>query len=210
MKKVILFTALLAAGSTIGAQAVYPDPEFTNEIYQYRKDSAVKLLRLEKGSSKMDTKMKMGGFGGAESGYTLEGEKSGVRISSGKGLLSFIISTGRSGSGSSAQTDSMMRANGVDPSDMGGFGMDPTQMISLYKTNGGKDSRKVLVQKSGGMFSAKKTSSSDKYTFSVRKVREGYWELVIDKTLPKGEYAFTMMSMGNMDGSLLLYAFGVD
>ena len=61
-------------------------------------------------------------------------------------------------------------------------------------------------------FASKKSKSSDKYTFSVRKIREGYWELVIDKTLPKGEYAFSMigMGMGNMDGSTTLFAFAID
>jgi len=46
----------------------------------------------------------------------------------------------------------------------------------------------------------------------VKKIREGYWELVIDKTLPKGEYAFSMMGMGmgNMDGSTTLFSFGID
>jgi hypothetical protein len=36
--------------------------------------------------------------------------------------------------------------------------------------------------------------------------------LVIDKPLPRGEYAFSMMAMGagSMDGSTTLYAFGVD
>jgi hypothetical protein len=35
---------------------------------------------------------------------------------------------------------------------------------------------------------------------------------VIDKPLPKGEYAFTMMGMGMqaMDGGVTLFAFGVD
>jgi len=50
------------------------------------------------------------------------------------------------------------------------------------------------------------------YSFSVRKVREGYWELVIDKSLPKGEYAFTVQGTGmsNMDGSVTIFAFGID
>jgi hypothetical protein len=53
--------------------------------------------------------------------------------------------------------------------------------------------------------------SSEKYTFSARKIKEGYWELVVDKPLPKGEYAFTMMGMGTgMDGSTVIFAFGVD
>ena len=62
-------------------------------------------------------------------------------------------------------------------------------------------------------FGSHKIKSSDKYTFSAKKIRDGYWELVIDKPLPQGEYAFTMMGVGaNMDmtGGMLVFAFGVD
>ena len=70
-----------------------------------------------------------------------------------------------------------------------------------------------MMKSPGAMpFGSKKMQSSDKFTFSVKKIREGYWELVIDKPLPKGEYAFTVMGMGmaNMDGSTTLFAFAVD
>jgi hypothetical protein len=76
-----------------------------------------------------------------------------------------------------------------------------------------KGVRKVLLQKAPGMnpFGSHKLQSSEKYSFSARKIKEGYWELVVDKPLPKGEYAFTMMGMG-MDamGGTTLFAFGVD
>jgi hypothetical protein len=94
-------------------------------------------------------------------------------------------------------------------------GMDDlSKKLTLYKVESGKGVRKVLLQKAPGMnpFGSHKLQSSEKYTFSVRKVKEGYWELVVDKPLPKGEYAFTMMSMGmsGMDGSTVIFAFGVD
>jgi hypothetical protein len=168
---------------------------------------------LEKGSSKMDTKIKMAGFGGSETGYEMNGEKSTARFNNGSGL-SFILSNGSSESSSSTtKRDSMMRANGMDPSMMEGMN-DPSKSISLYKAETGKDKRKILLQKSPGanLFGSHKIQSSDKYTFSIKKIRSGYWELVIDKTLPKGEYIFTMMNMGmgGMDGSTLLFAFAVD
>jgi hypothetical protein len=91
---------------------------------------------------------------------------------------------------------------------------DPSSTITLYKAESEKGKRKVIMQKSAGAmpFASKKSKSSDKNTFSVKKIREGYWELVIDKSLPKGEYAFSMigMGMGNMDGSTTLFAFGID
>jgi hypothetical protein len=113
----------------------------------------------------------------------------------------------------------MMQANGMDPSMMQGAGgmsslNDPVNSITLYKLDVSGGKRKVLLQKNPGMmpFGSKKQQSSNKYTFSVKKIREGYWELVIDKFLLKGEYAFTlmnMMSMG-MSGETLLFAFGID
>lgn len=220
MKKFVWFsTSLLFVGIAAYSQndlEKYPNPEFSNEIYLIKKDQPTTLVRLEKGASKMNNKTKMGGMGGSESGYNLDGEKSTVRLQGG-GNLSFVFYNGTSaaGSASNAKTDSIMQANGVDASmrqRMESFN-DPSNKITLYKAESGKDQRKVLMMKSPGAMSfSKKMKSSDKFSFSVKKIREGYWELVIDKTLPKGEYAFTMMStgMGSADGSTILYAFAVD
>ena len=216
MKKYFLFFASFLIVGAAWAQSnkkKYPEPEFAKEIYFLKKDSVVSVMRLEKASAKMDSKTKMGGFGGSESGYTWDETRSTVRLTD-RNNLSFVFSTGASAS-SSARQDSMMRANGMDPAMMQqGMGMDPTNMISLYKAESEKGKRKILMMKSPGAspFGSKKMQSSDKFTFSVKKIREGYWELVIDKPLPKGEYAFTLMGMGmaNMDGSTSLFAFGVD
>ena len=218
MKKTLLLLTLSIAFNLpgISQNAAYPEPEFSNEVYLLLKDSN-RVLRLEKGSSKMDTKTKMGGMAGMENGYTMDGEKSPVRLSGGKDL-SFIFSTGVSpDKKTSAQTDSMMRANGIDPamvSFASGGMMDPSRMITLYQVDPEKAVRKIILMKSGGAlpFASKKPKSSDKYSFSVRKIREGYWELVIDKSLPKGEYAFTVMGagMGSMDGSVTIFSFGID
>ena len=61
-----LFVTLLSKGQT--DQTKYPEPEFSNEVYLLKKDSS-KVIRLEKGASKMDTKTKMGGMAGMENGY---------------------------------------------------------------------------------------------------------------------------------------------
>ena len=100
----------------------------------------------------------------------------------------------------------------MDPNSMAGFGNDPSSTITLYKLNLDGGSRKIYLQKSGGYFGNHKNQTSDKYTFSLKKIRDGYWELVIDKPLPKGEYAFSMMGMdgAEMGGSHTVYAFGVE
>ena len=196
---------------------IIPNLNFAKEVYYLKKDSVYSVVRLEKDNSSMESKTKMGGLGGSESGYSMEGARSPVRLNSGS-ALSFVLSTGASAKKSSPQMDSMMRANGMDPAmtqNMGDMMMDPVSMISLYKAEMGKGKRKILMQKTPGAmpFGSKKMKSSDKYTFSVKKIREGYWEFVIDKTLPKGEYAFTMMDLTGMNGggsNTLLFAFGID
>ncbi|MEP7373556.1 MAG: hypothetical protein ABI675_09235 [Chitinophagaceae bacterium] len=215
MKYFVAITFFLSSTLSLSAQK-YPEPEFSSEVYYLKKDSVNSLIRLEKGSAKMENKTKMGGFGGSEMGYVLDEEKSRVRLTK-RPDFSFVFSNGSSVKTSSPERDSMMRANGMDPSMMEGMngagGMnDPANTITLYKAESAKGKRKILMQKAPGAFGGKKMQSSDKYTFSVKKIREGYWELVIDKPLPKGEYAFSMMGMGmgNMDGSTTLFSFAVD
>ena len=193
--------------------AIYPELEFSKEVYFLKKDSTNKAIRLEKNSSKMDTRVKAAGFGGAENAYLVEGEKSPIRIPGGANL-SFIFSTGTSAPTSSPQTDSIMKAQGLDPSMMSAYGSmnDPSNTITLYKAESAKGNRKIYLMKTGGAFSMGKNKSFDKFTFSLKKIREGYWELMIDKSLPKGEYAFTVQgaNMNNMDGSIIIFSFAVD
>jgi hypothetical protein len=148
-------------------------------------------------------------FKGSEYGFEIEGKTSPVRLGTGSNI-SFIYTT--TSSSSNSKSDSMMRANGMDPNAMTGFGNDPSNAITLYKLNIDGGSRKIYIQKQGGYLGSHKNQTSDKYTFSLKKIHDGYWELVIDKPLPKGEYAFSMTGMGatDMTGSHTVYAFGVD
>ena len=217
MKKYLLFCSiayLYADAFSQTSYTTYPEPEYSNEVYLLKKDSN-KVIRLEKGSSKMNTKTKLGGMGGMENGYAMEGTKSPVRLSSGT-ALTFVFSAGEApDKKNSPQADSMMRANGLDPSmiSMGSM-MDPSKMITLYKAESEKNERKIYLMKTGAAapFAGPKNKSSDKYTLSIKKIREGYWEMIVDKTLPKGEYAFTVMggTMSNADGSVIIFAFAID
>lgn len=165
MKYFIFFAILIGSASVLQAQNKYPDPEFSKEVYYLKKDSVNTVMRLEKGSSRMESKTKMGGMGGYEMGYTLDGEKSNVRLSRVPDL-SFVLSTGVSVKPPSPEKDSIMRANGMDPSMMnemsGGMEgmMDPTNMITLYKAEPAKSKRKIFMQKAGGAFGGKKRSQA--------------------------------------------------
>jgi|GEM_PF-760517 len=197
-----------------------PNPEYSNEVYLLHRDSAVTLVRLEKADSKMTNKTKAAGLGGTEVSYSIDRTASPVRIRGGE-HLSFVFWNGSSPNPSNADhhRDSVMKANGVDPSMMQQMDnvSNPLNSLTLYKTESGAGSRKIILQKVPGSlsFGSKHITSSEKYTFSVRQVRRGYWEIVVDKTLPAGEYAFTinsaMLNPGSaMDNSIGVFAFGVD
>ena len=193
----------------------YPDPEFSNEVCFLKKDGDYSVTRLEKKTAKLLAKAKLGGLGGMESGYTIEDSRSTVRIARSNNL-SFVFSTGATAKASSAQADSALLANGIDPEAMRSMmgNSNPLDNIALYKLESENGKRKILMQKFGAAlpFASKKIKSSDKYTFSIKKIRESYWELVIDKPLPAGEYGFSVpnTNAGNMDGSNIIFAFGVD
>jgi hypothetical protein len=203
MKYYFLAAASVFFSAAMGQTRPYPQPEFSNEIYFLEKDSMT-LVRLEKNSTKMETRTKLGGFGGAEFGYYIDGARSTTRLPSGS-VKSFVFYTGAAG-GSNATTDSVMRAAGIDPASISqGMAGDPSS-INLYKLSSDKDGRKAVLSQGG----LGKKKENNKYTFSVKKIKDGYYELIIDKTLPKGEYLFTTMAYGNVDGSSNSYAFGID
>jgi hypothetical protein len=215
MKKTILpLLLVLTAGPLLAQKKAqqYPAPEFSNEIYFFNKDS-IQAMRLEKGYSKAEAKTKMGGMGGGENAYQLEGSRSPVRLVSGTSL-SFIFFSGDA-TASSAQSDSIMKENGMDPAAMENpmdMLNDPSRSTSLYSMNTEKGSRRITLHSYSGMkILGKSKKESTKYTLSIRKVKQGYYELIVDKPLPRGEYAFLVMDSGmGMDGSSKLFAFGVD
>ncbi len=214
MKKCLLFfPVLLLINLFVVAQTsgtTYPVPEYSNEIYLVKKDSAITLTRLEKGSAKQQMKVKLLGMGGMDQGYELDGEKSPVHLQGGSNLVFLLYDGSKASSSSNPQSDSMMRANGIDPSAMssamGGYG-DPTQTTTLYSTISEKGKRKILMQSMGMMGKSKKTAT--KYTLSIKKVKEGYYEMIVDKTLPRGEYSFVMMASAGMDQSYSTFSFAV-
>jgi hypothetical protein len=190
----------------------YPTPEFENEIYCLNKENN-SLIRLEKGNSGIKSKAKLGGFAGSESDIVLETEKSPVRIKEGTSM-SFIYFTRESATQGNAGYDTVTNANPAVQSAFSGYESmnNPSQTTSLYNAFPEEGTRKVVLQSGSGMRILGKTKQSKKYTFSVRKIRSGYQELLIDKPLPKGEYVFMVMGGFeiNLDGSATLFAFGID
>lgn len=190
----------------------YPTPEFENEIYFLNKDSS-SLIRLEKGNSGLKTKLRLAGFAGSENSFVIENDKSPVRIRQGS-TSSFIYYTGELQASSPALPDTVTKSGKNGSTAYPGWETinNPSQTTTLYSAFSGQGERKVVIQSGAGMRLLGKVGESKKYTFSVRKIRPGYMELIIDKTLPKGEYVFVVLGglEINFDGSALLFAFGID
>ena len=197
------------------SKKVYPEPEFLKEIYALNMETN-SLVRLEKETARLDTKTKLGGFGGSEYGYTVPGETSKTHFSSTR-LPTFIYQSRKGNSSSANKGDSLTRMTGNDSMDktMQNVGsmnamvdeyFDPSRTITLYAMYTVKGERKLLVQNSGTFGKGKKASS--KHTISFKKIKDGYYEISVDKQLPKGEYAFMTTTMGTMDATF--FVFGVD
>jgi len=209
-----LFTIGLFVFSSVTAQnnkQQYPVPEYENEIYYLNRDNNT-LVRLEKGNSGLKTKLKLGGFAGSENSFVMENEKSPVQINEGKSL-SFIYFTSESQAEGKEASNTASKANKTEQSVFSGWESmyDPSKTTSLYNAFPDQGTRKVVIQSGSGMRLIGRAQESKKYTFSVHKIRPGYLELVIDKSLPKGEYVFVVMDglEINMDGSASLFAFEI-
>jgi hypothetical protein len=212
MKIFFLLLQFFILSIALVAQKTYPIPEYSNEIYLVKKDSSITLARLEKAYSNQQMKVKMMGMGGMDQGYATDGEKSAIRFSIGN--LVFLFYNGDPASDSAASSsgdkDSAMKANGMDVKAMAAMSAmyDPTQMISLYNMKAEKGKRKILTQSMGFMGKSKGTAT--KFSLSIKKVKENYYEMRVDKALSKGEYSFVMMDTGGAGQSYILFAFGID
>lgn len=157
-----------------------PNPEYMNQVYHFDKVNQ-KLVDLEKVNSELKMKMKMLGMGGGSQAYEVDGNRSSLRL--GPDENSFVISVG----------NSMMA--------------DPSNTMSLYKFEVKRNKREATMMHYGI-----KGQSNDKNNLELKfkKIKEGVFEIVVPKTLEKGEYGFVNMSAMNPNGKVVVYTFGVD
>ncbi|MBS1594096.1 MAG: hypothetical protein JST90_07210 [Bacteroidetes bacterium] len=76
-----------------------------------------------------------------------------------------------------------------------------------------KKDRRRFTQEATGFNGAAKDISSTKASVSLKKIREGLYQVIFDKPLASGEYAFMpSMDLGSLmgGGKLTLFCFGVD
>lgn len=203
---------LLACGLVADGQD-YPNPEFNNEVYAFRKDSG-KLVRLEKQTATIENKTSV--VSGSRVEYNVEAGQATVRFAN-IDRLTFVFWTGAVATGAApgvapgSHADSLIRSTGFDPTMMNAGGANSPENFTLYRMDASKGKRTILLLKAGGYFS-KKGGESEKYSISTKRIREGYFEMVVDKKLPRGEYAFVIRSQGmdSMRGGATLFCFGVE
>jgi hypothetical protein len=158
-----------------------PKPAFLNHIYYYAADS---LTALEKMPAQIGTKTNAMSFGGGEPGYTLDGERSTIRIKAGD-TIQFVLR-------------------------MGMASIDPSMIIRLYKFDSKKGNRYAILTNQGR---GKKNTGFDGLAFNVQKSENSIYLLIPASKLGPGEYGFLNMMMVNGSGrniSYTVFAFGVD
>lgn len=172
---------LLAVANTRAQRA--PNPTFLNQIYYYWADS---LLPCPKMDGQMESKAKAMGFGGSQMAYTMDGDRSPLRIRSAD-TLRFAVKPG------------------------GGGMMDPSTMYKLYKFESKKGGRQAVISNQsrfGGNNEPKNQVSID-----VQKSGTDVFILIPSGRLAPGEYGFMNMmsvSTNGMKMSYTFYTFGVD
>ena len=176
----VLLTAMTVQAQTKDQSAV--KPELLNHIY-FVGDSN-QLTSLEKNKAAMVTKMKLAGFGGSSSSYSVDGNSSSMRLN--KSQPEFALKM----------------------SDM----MDPSNYIRLYKFKTKGKEREATISGVGAM-GTKPKIDGEGISFVVKSPATGVYILVPEKPLEAGEYGFINMMMTSQSGkniSYTVFAFGID
>jgi len=153
MKKTALaFIGVLSGVCCSNLSAIgqdYPNPEFNNEVYAFRKDSS-KLTRLEKQTANIENKTSV--ISGSRVEYNVDEGRASVRFGN-IDRFSFVFWTGATASGNGAapgsHADSLVRSTGFDPS-MINAGANSPDNFTLYRMDASKGKRTILFFKDGG------------------------------------------------------------
>ena len=143
------------------------------------------LHTLEKVEANFDLKIKGGGIGGADQNLTAFKAQSTVRFSK-DNIPALYIHIEGSG--------------------------DPSDKVSVSIAQVKKDRRRFVLE-STSLGGKAKDMSATKVTVSLKKIRDGLYQIVFDTPLVSGEYAFLpSVDLSSMmgGGKLNLYCFGVD
>jgi hypothetical protein len=189
MKNVILL-AFLFFSANLQAQDVASYGKAPSTVVKLYHPLSEKQTDLETIGALRKQKKKLGGFGGVSFSYELEGERSTVRLNADSAI--FVLQQGS-----------------------GMLGMDISMTLRLFKLEV-KSGKRIAVEgdyKPSILGTGKTTDT--KITTSSKQLKEGLTQIVPEKKLEKGEYAFvsSMMEGNNYDGKntkYSVYAFAID
>ena len=146
---------------------------------------------LENTKAVRRTKTTLGGFGGSSFSYILEGEKSPVRLRADSAI--FVTDKGK-----------------------GLLATDPSITITLYKLEAGNDKRIAVLNKYKPSYvGGGSKNTNTKIPMGTKDLKEGLQQLLPEKKLEPGEYAFITITIAgnNYDGKntkYIVFAFGID
>jgi len=186
--RILLFILLLVSGGFLygqgGAAAGggVAEPSLMNRVYYcYRPDS---LVSLEQAEGRMKNKTKALGFGGSETVFRMEGERSPVRVRAAD-TLRFAVRLG-----------SMM---------------DPSMTLKLYRFESQKDGREAVISNQSRFGKAK--NDKNELAFDIQKLGSDSYFILPPARLAPGEYGFMnvmMMKGSGYNMSYTFFTFGVD
>jgi hypothetical protein len=184
----VLAFALFSA--TIQAQDIASYGKAPSSEIKLYHPATEKQTDLEATSATRKQKKKLGGFGGVSFSYEIEGERSAIRLNADSAI--FVLQQGT-----------------------GSLAIDMSMTLRLFKleVKNGKRNAVEGDYKPSVLGTGKTTDT--KITTSTKQLKEGLSQIVPEKKLEKGEYAFvsSMMQGNNYDGKntkYAVYAFAID
>ncbi|MFI5154992.1 MAG: hypothetical protein ACHQEM_02340 [Chitinophagales bacterium] len=181
----ILLFAFQASFSQGTSTAKIPDIPFVNHIYGLAADNTI--IELEQADAHYMMKPPVP-FQKQESGYSIHGDQSPVRLK-GNDSLRFVIK-------------------------MASSSMDPSFIIRLYQLKGKKGNRDAVLNSSQDMYYHNKNEdNSAGIRLNYQKAANDVFIIIPAMRLPAGEYGFmntTLMNGGGMHATYTLFAFGLN
>ncbi len=170
MKKTLAFITFFMCfcsfNSLLAQDGIIPNPEFNSRPYILNNGE---LENIERTDATMEVKSKGLGYGGVEIYYTAFGSESNTRFNKESLPRIFIKLEGN---------------------------IDPSEIILIVKedTKRKKKDRRRFKQGSMKLGGGARDISENQINFSVKKIRDDVYEIILDIAIEPGEYAFMPIS----------------
>lgn len=163
---VIQILVFLSTFSFVTAQDSIPEPEFNSRPYILNDGS---LENIDRSDAAMEVKVRGLGYGGGDVYYTAFGSESKTRFNKEKLPRIFIKLEGN---------------------------IDPSEIVLIVKedTKRKKKDRRRFKQGSIKFGGGARDISDNQINFSIKRIRQNVYEIILDVAIESGEYAFMPIS----------------